>query len=487
MTEQVSFMQRVLKSFLFFGAGNASTRVLNAIALIYALKELSQADLGLATLVMAILAIVQAATELGLGAAVVQRKELSREQLDSLFWVGLVLSCAVYGVIALSAPLAARFYDSPELSPMLMVYGSAIVISALFVVPRSLMVRDLHFGRLAVIDNVAAVVGAITLVALVYRGYGAWALVLAELATKAVQFVLSIFAVRYVPKWRFDFEQVRSMVHFGMYVTGSRLLYNVYVNADYLVVGKLFGGEVLGVYGFAYKFVSDTVKALASITNAVAYPTFARVADDMKQLRGYYFGIARASMMLVGTVLVVLALHAEGLLRVVGYDQWLESIPFIQLFAIVGVLRCVSPLVPQLLNAVGQARLNFYYSLSNAIFMPAAFVVGGLFGPFGVAYAWLTAYPLVVLLLFWYGSRVLELPLATFVTKTFTGVVVLPVVVLVTLAYQLLVAPSLDSWPPVQLALGVLVTAATGFGLVWRMDGRAAFAILKKQKPKATS
>ena len=152
MTEQVSFMQRVLKSFLFFGAGNASTRVLNAIALIYALKELSQADLGLATLVMAILAIVQAATELGLGAAVVQRKELSREQLDSLFWVGLVLSCAVYGVIALSAPLAARFYDSPELSPMLMVYGSAIVISALFVVPRSLMVRDLHFGRLAVID-----------------------------------------------------------------------------------------------------------------------------------------------------------------------------------------------------------------------------------------------------------------------------------------------------------------------------------------------
>jgi O-antigen/teichoic acid export membrane protein len=243
----------------------------------------------------------------------------------------------------------------------------------------------------------------------------------------------------------------------------------------------------LGIYGFAYKFVSDTVKALASITNAVAYPTFAKVSGELERLRSYFFGIARASMMLVGTVLVVLALHAEGLLSAVGYDQWLPSVPYIQLFSIVGVLRCVSPLVPQLLNATGQARLNFFYSLSNAIFMPAAFVIGGMFGPFGVAYAWVTAYPLVVLLLFWFGARVLEMPLSGFVLKTFSGALILPVVAGMTLAYQVGLAPMLAGWPVLSLAVGVLVTVATGLGLVWKLQGRAVLAILKKKAPPTAS
>jgi O-antigen/teichoic acid export membrane protein len=87
-----TFAQRVAGSFLYSGVGNAISKVINAGALLYTLKLVTPEDLGLASIVLAILAILSAVTELGLGVALVQAEKPTRDQTDSLFWLSLVVS-----------------------------------------------------------------------------------------------------------------------------------------------------------------------------------------------------------------------------------------------------------------------------------------------------------------------------------------------------------------------------------------------------------
>jgi O-antigen/teichoic acid export membrane protein len=163
------------------------------------------------------------------------------------------------------------------------------------------------------------------------------------------------------------------------------------------------------------------VRSVTSNVNDVAYPAFARLQHETGRLRRYFFTIARASLLLLGIALVVVACYVDEALAVGGYEKYLAAVPLVQIFAGVGVIRSVSPLVPQLLNAVGEARLNFWYSLSNVVVMPLAFLGGAQFGLIGVGWSWVVGYPVVVGLLFFFGARALGMGLGAFLGRAFSG------------------------------------------------------------------
>lgn len=431
MSTSGSFSTKVIKSFLYSGAGNTFSKVINVIGLFVLLKIISPEAFGTASIVLAIYAVIQAVTELGLGVAIVQAKELSRREKDSLFWISFFLTLFIYLLIYLFAPLAASFYDESSLTSLIQVHGLIIVLFTFYFVPRNMLKRDLHFKEITIIDNVSLILSTILMVVLGYMGFGAWSIIGAEVGNRFGQLVLTQFYHPFWPKFQFNWEEIKEKVFFGLYATGSRLLYNLYSNADYLIVGRVFGTEAVGIYTLAYRIVSDTLKTLTSNLNEVAYPAFSRLQKEIKRLQLYFFTLARGSMQLNSIVLILIALFIDDILLLGGFDEWIEAVPIIRLLAASSILRTVSPLVPQLLNAVGQARLNFFYSLFNTIVMPIAFMVGAQFGLLGIGWAWLIGYPIVVLLLFYFGSQSLEVSLFYFIRKSFSGFWLLPLLLAV--------------------------------------------------------
>src|SRR5438874_1062635 len=55
-------------------------------------------------------------SDLGLGAAIVQRKKLEQEHLDTAFWINLLAGFVMTGLMAAFAPLIASFYNEPQLT-----------------------------------------------------------------------------------------------------------------------------------------------------------------------------------------------------------------------------------------------------------------------------------------------------------------------------------------------------------------------------------
>lgn len=457
-----SFSSQVVKSFLYSGLGSTLGKILNVVALFLVLKLITPEAFGIASIVLAIFAVVQAITELGLGVAIVQADKISRREIDSLFWLSLLLTAVIYGLIFFSAPLAAYFYDQPLLTPLIQVHGLVIVIFTFYLVPRNMLKKELHFKEIAIIDNIALFSSSGIMLTLAYLDFGVWAIILGEVGNRFGQLLIAQYFHPYWPKFQFNFQEIKERVKFGLYATGSRLLYNLYSNADYLIVGKIFGAQAVGIYTLAFRIVSDTVKTLTSNLNEVAYPAFAKLQNDLERLKKYFFTISRGSLLLFSLALILVAIYIEDLLLLGGYNEWMGAVPLVHLFTLVAILRTIAPIIPQLLNALGEARLNFYYSLSNALIMPVAFIIGAKYGLIGVGWSWVIAFPVVVSVLFYFGSRKLELSFLSFVQQIFSGFWLLPIFFGFALGVQYLLNQVFDSSSVFIPVIGILFSLSIG-------------------------
>lgn len=473
-----SFSWQVIRSLLYSGLGKTVSKVLNVVALLVVLKLISASAFGVASIVLAIFSILRAVTELGLGVAIVQAQDITREEIDSLFWLSLLVSGTLYALLVAVAPLVGWFYGEPQLTGLLQVYGLSVVVFSFYFVPKNLLTKEMAFGRIVFAENASLLGSSVIMVTLAYYGFGAWSIILGELGNRVGRLGLFHVFRPYWPRWQFNWEEVWPRVSFGLYATGSRLLYNFYINADYLLVGRLFGTEAVGIYTMAYRIISDPVRTLASTINDVAYPAFSKLQNELDRLRTYFSTIARANLSLIGLVLVVIGVHIQDLLVVGGYEKYFDAIPLVYVFALVGVFRSVAALIPQLLNAVGQARLNFFYAIFSSVLMPVAFFIGGQVSLTGVAWAWVVAYPLVVVVLLYFSARVLDTPFASVVGTIAPGGLVLLPALGAGLGLQWLTDTYLPTMPILALGIGVLGTLAVGLGLIVLRE-RDAIAVLR--------
>ncbi len=385
-------------------------RGLGLAALLLAFRWVDAVDLGLASLVLSIMAVLRGMAELSLGAALVQADEIGDDEVDALFWWGLLTATLAGTAVALAGPWFAAAFDSPDMLGPLRLAAWVLPVGALAMVPRAQLERRLAMGRLAVIDNVGMIVGAIVLVVLAWRGAGVWSFVVGTLANRSAQTLGTFIASPYRPRSFGRGAKVGERIRFGLFASGSRVLHELYINADYLVVGAMLTTHALGLYAFAYRLVFDPTRGLTNVISRVAFPALSRLGQDLPRLRRYLGAFARLSVGTIGVLLAAGAIEVDRLLPTLGYGRWVSTVPLIRIFAAIALLQTATPLLPQLLNAMGRARDNFVYSATCAVVMPVAFVVGAtVHGTSGVAMAWAVGYPVVASLLLWLAARAMAL------------------------------------------------------------------------------
>jgi len=472
-----------IKSLLAFAFSQTFARIVNALAFIILLKILSPSEIGLVSIAAVFVTILSAAAELGFEAALVQAPDLSQRQKTGVFWIGLGLAGAAYMIVFFAAPVIAGFYQEPYLTSLIRVYLLILFVNALKIVPYSQLVRELKFGKISVIESLSMLAASILMIILAYHGFGAWSLVYAELArTFCILFGSELYAF-FMPRLRFSLSEVAPLIRFGFFATASRILYNLYTNIDYLIVGKFFGTAVVGIYTLAYRLVFDTVKAGTGIINKVAYPTFAKLQKDPSRLQRYFFSIARMNLAVLGLFLIIAAVFSDWIMLSLGYEKWLAAVPIIRIFCIIGLLRCVIPLIPQLLNALGHSKLNFYYSALCAAVMPLVFYMGAQISLYSMVYAWILFYPMVASLLVYFAQKYLQLSVRDFWAEFHSSFKILlptsPAVFLVRILFDRIDLGSRS----LMLAAALLISISLGFLSIFFYDKKIAAEVTSRISP----
>ena len=125
-------------SYWLFGSSVAIQLISWAIT-VFVARILSPDDYGLFGMAALITSSLVVFNELGLGPAIIQKKDLTKEQLSSCFWIIMAINLFLYFIAFISAPLVASFFREERLIAIIRVAAISVVIGGLYKIPYSLL------------------------------------------------------------------------------------------------------------------------------------------------------------------------------------------------------------------------------------------------------------------------------------------------------------------------------------------------------------
>ncbi|HEY7771043.1 oligosaccharide flippase family protein, partial [Longimicrobium sp.] len=179
-------------------------------------RLLPPADFGLVALALVVTGLATLVADLGLGPAIVQRRELTPRHLRTAFSASILLGLGITALVALLAPVAGVLLASPQLPGVLAVQSLLFVMGAFGVVPRAILQREMRAGSLFTVSVVSYVVGyAIAVTALALAGFGVWSLVWGSLIQTGLESVLALAIVRPPVKPLLGRPELRDLLGYG--------------------------------------------------------------------------------------------------------------------------------------------------------------------------------------------------------------------------------------------------------------------------------
>jgi O-antigen/teichoic acid export membrane protein len=390
-------------------AAKWTSQVLAWASTLIVARLLSPEDYGLVGMATIYLGLVSMLSEFGVGTTILALRDLTEEQIAQLHGFAVLFGVAGLALSCIMAWPLGDFFHSAQLPPVVIVMSLAFVISAFRTVPAALLKKALRFRELALIDAVSATVLAVAMIALAWFGFRYWTLVIGGLLSATLAAVQTL---RLQPQ-RLAMPRRGALSHamtFSWRILVSRLSWYAYSNADFLVAGRLLGKAALGVYDFAWTLANLPIEKITVLLGSVTFPFFAAVQNEPAKMRRYLLGLTEGLALLTFPASVGIALVARDFVLAFLGTKWSGAIVPLQLLAVVMGFRSVAPLLPQVLNVLGDTRFSMYNSLLAAVVMPVAFfLMGSRSGTTGLALAWLTVYPLLSVILYWRVFRRLEL------------------------------------------------------------------------------
>jgi O-antigen/teichoic acid export membrane protein len=381
------------------GASTVAMRILDVGGSLLVLQFLSRSEVGLAALAWSFSVLLEAFNGLGVGYVIVRQRDLTHAELSGLFWFSSLLGLAMVAVIAAVGPYIAIFYADWRLYPMMVVSAVKLVFVGAALVPLQVLTRDLQFKVSGTAQTLATLGEALTKVVLVIAGFGAWGLVIANLARGLFLWLALRRLAPFRPLLQAADASVRRAIRFGLRVSAAGIPNQLYRNLDNLLIGRVLGTNALGIYQTAFQLGMAPLEIILQLVNRVQFPIYAALRDKPAELVQAFNRSARTLLLFLGPLAVLLCFASADLLALIGGGKWLPAVPLIQVLAWASLLRGLHHLFPQLYIATGHPKFAIVDSLITGVTLVAGFVLALALAPPGrgamwVAWAWLVSYPL---------------------------------------------------------------------------------------------
>lgn len=460
----------LVRGIAWTGGGKWLTQILSWIATPIVAGLLSPADYGVASMAMVYIGLVQLVTEFGLGAAIVQRRDIDADQVARVGGLSVLLGAFFFVVSIALAPSIAGFFGNPEVQPVIVVLSLLFLTSSVQAIPRALLARDLAFRQLATLDAIEALATIGVTLPLAALGFRHWALVLGGVTGRMASTLLALHWRRHRLSWPTRFETIAPQVAFGSHVVISSIAWYAFLNADIAVVGRRLGTAALGAYSISVALASIPVDRLSALISRATPAILARVQDDRGLLRRYVLALTEGTSLLTFPAAVGLALVAPEFVLVVLGEEWRAAITPLRLLALAAVFRSLTPLLSQVLYAAGESQRNMRATIASALILVPLFYMGSHRGLAGVAMVWLVAYPVVVAAFSMrYAFAACDLGVGPYLASLWPAGSATLIMAVVVLAADRL-AP--DEWPlEARLATKCVVGAVTYGAAVWYLHG----------------
>lgn len=391
-----SLSSRALRGGMIIGSAQLIRIGLQFCSVIVLSRLLSPQDFGLVGCVTPVITFVGLFQDLGYGQAIIQRREISEQQISSIFWITAALGLAGAAIAAILSPAVAWFFHDSRLVLLTLAASVSLLFGSLAAVPNGLLNRRLNYRGLAITDASAAAVALTSAIVSALLGARYWSLIIAALAANFLTSLGYWTFARWRPNRPSTKYVDKEIGLFGANLTGFTFVNYFSRNLDNVLIGRRLGTIALGYYDRAFKLLSFPIQHLNAPLYSVMTPLLSRVQDDKPRFRAMFLRAAGQLTLFVVPAMAALVSVSHDFVLLAFGPRWEQVAPIFFYLGIVGMVQPLSNATGWILIAQGRTDVMFRLGIVTSLITVASFFVGLHFGgAVGLAAAYAVAESLI--------------------------------------------------------------------------------------------
>lgn len=299
----------------------------------------------------------------GVGAALIQRRDCGREDLQTAMALSALIGCALTGTVLLLSGVAVAPLFGQRTATFVQLMAPLCLISAAGTVPMATLRRRMDFRRLGEIEVLSALVRVCVSVGLALAGLEGEALVLGTLASGATITALAWISAP-PPMPRLHRDQARRLLRFGVPSGLAGVSWVAFRNSDYAIVGARLGALQAGLYFRAYTLAVDYQKKVSVVMGQVGFPLLSR-AQGSGAIGSMRRQMVRLLTIVLFPALTLLAILCPLVVPVLFGQRWDGMIVPAQILALGGAATLVIDAAGTVLMAAGRTRAILAFGVGH--------------------------------------------------------------------------------------------------------------------------
>ncbi len=371
--------QSVKRSLLFSFLDRYASLAINIVSSLVIARLLKPSEIGTFSVAMIFTTLLTTLRDLGVGAYLIQEKDLTIARLRSAWGVQLCMALLCAGLlVALAAPMAGYFHE-PLVRELLHIVALNFLLIPFGSLNYALLIRDMRFDAVAIIRLSQTLMVACVSIGTAYTGHGALSLAYGNLAGVAMAAIAGIALRKGVP-WLPSFSEVRRVLKVGTTLTVASLFSAAATGAPEFLLGKLQSMAAVGYYSRANGLISMVNRLLLDATYPVAEARFAAINREGQSCAPTFLAAVGLLLGVGWPLCTFLAVTAEPLVLLMYGHQWAESVLPTRILSLGVLLNLWAQVCQAALVATGHSRGVLRGNLLNATLIGICAAAASSFG-----------------------------------------------------------------------------------------------------------
>lgn len=470
--------QKVVSNLIWRFMERFGSQLVSFVVQIVLARMLAPSVFGTVAKVTIITSILLVFVDSGMANSLIQKKDPDDLDFSSVFFFNLAFCLVLYAGLFAAAPAIARFYKDAQITAIIRVLGLTVVVAGVKNVQQAYVSKTLQFKRFFFATLGGTLLSAVVGIAMVYAGFGVWAIVAQQLTNVTVNTGILWLTVGWKPKLMFSFARLKGLLSYGWKLLVSGLLDTVYNKLREILIAVFYTDADLAFYNRGMTYPNLLVENINASIDSVLLPVLSAEQEHKEQVRNMTRRAIRISTYVMMPLMMGLAVCAEPLIRLLLTEKWLPCVPYLRIFCFSYAFYPLHTANLNAIKAMGRSDLFLKLEIIKKVIGVAVLAVTLPYGVYAMALSLLFTSVLSQLINSWPNAKLLGYSYAKQLKD------MLPAILL-SIVMGLVVYPiSFFGWSdwltlPVQVIVGAAVYIAGS--VVFKLDSfNYLLSILKK-------
>lgn len=342
----IDLKEKVQKGFKWTAIKTLFNSIIQPFYRIFLALLLLPSEFAYIAVITLIVSFAEMLNNVGIGEAVIQREDVTRKDLSSLYFFNLIITWIIACTLFLVSGSIAKYYSMDGLDKIVKYLSILVIINGSTSLFKFYLHKEFCFKETTLIQIIKITIEIIISIFLIFIGNGVWGYVFGVLISSVVHGVLLTYIVFSKTDFRLSLfisiKNLNRFLNFGIFVGAKKTLTFISHRLDEIIIGGLLSAEILGAYYLAKNILLQFQSLITTSFGQVLLPLFSNLKSDLKASKEYYINILSVVSLISFPIFVGVILTAEYFVPFIFGEEWNLSIDVFKLLAIPIIVEVLS-------------------------------------------------------------------------------------------------------------------------------------------------